>query len=250
MKNECARTKGSRGATIAIAVFGVAIGTMSLANYAGAAILPDTGGSISPVTEIPGLPAQDTFQLATQTVPYTALDATNTPVFAGTITSSVYLDPTEPDTGQPGLDFVYQITNGAPPETSLGPPAVFAKPDAFTEVTLAPFNNYLTDVNYIGPDTNVAPTSADRSALPGKNIDYFFTTGVPNEQQTDVLVVETNATSFGEGAGFVIDGGSGFTAAETPEVNMLTGPQLPEPTSCLVLAAAGTIALGRRRRRV
>jgi len=205
---------------------------------ASSAAVISPGGNLSPVTNIAiaGLPAGDTLANS-ESLPYTATDANSVPVFQGTITSYVFNDPSEPDTGQPGEDFVYQVTNGAPP--------VGAKADAFTEVTFLPFNNYLTDVNYEGTGSGVAPTSADRSAAPGKNVDYFFSSGVANGQQTYQLVIETDATQYMQGAGLVLDGGGGSQFAYAPTAEILT---VPEPASLVMLVLGGTFALSRRRR--
>jgi hypothetical protein len=241
MNNRHEEGRVSRKAGIAITVGTVAIGVMGFSNTARAALLAP-GTTELPVTALGGIPPQDTTLLDSEIYPYTATDASNNPVFQGFIYSAVYLDPVEPDTGQPGLDFVYQVTNGAAP---AGAPA-----DSFTEVTLLPFSNYLTDVNYatvdqIGPGVDIAPTSADRSATPGENVDYYFSGGVANNQQTYTLLIETNAMTYAQGAGLVLDGGAGGQFALAPTVNMLT---VPEPATLTVLLAAGTIALGRRRR--
>jgi hypothetical protein len=221
---------------IAIAGLVVANGVMFAASNVGHAAIVTPGGTVAP-TAIAGLPPGDSL-VATETKPFTGTNASSTVVFTGTVMSSVFADPAEPDTGQPGLDFVYQLSNDS---TSLDP---------IDRMTVASFFGFLTDVNYVVATGDVAPTTSDSSAAPaGKTIGFNFPVGgavVMPGQSTDFLVVETNATTIAQGTASVIDGGSGSTGAEAPVATVIF--TVPEPATFGVLAVVSGFILGRRRR--
>jgi hypothetical protein len=221
---------------IAIGAIVVANGVMLASSNIGHAALVSPGGTVAP-TPIAGLPPGDTL-VVTETKPFTGTNASHTVVFTGTVTSSVYSDPANPDTGQPGLDFVYQLSNDA---TSLDP---------IDRLTVASFASFLTDLNYVVGTGAVSPTTGDSSVSPpGKTIGFNFPVGgtvVLPGQTTTMLVVETNAQTIAAGTASVIDGGSGSTQAEAP-VAVIT-ITVPEPATFGVLAVVGGFILGRRRR--
>ncbi len=108
------------------------------------------------------------------------------------------------------LDFIITVSN--------------AGPGVFERVSTSLFGTFLTDVgiNTAGP-TGVIPSSVSRSAT-GDVIGFNFIppgTAVSAGQQTAVLEIQTNATSFTTGTVSVQDGssgfGTGFVPTATPE---------------------------------
>jgi len=227
----------------------VAIGSLISQNSARAIVIvpaPSGTTTVTP-TNLPGglpagLPAGDVYiPGAFETEPFTGYNAQSQIVFEGTVTSMVYADPAEPSfAGNPaGLDFVYQLSNN---NDSMTPD------DAIDRLTISSFATFQTDVDYLGGTGNVAPTTADRSSIPGTIVGFNFPVGamVAVGQNTDYLVVETDATIYVQGTAAVIDGGSGSTHSDAPvTATVLT---VPEPATFGLLAVVGGMLLGRRRR--
>jgi hypothetical protein len=201
-------------------------------NSSAAVLLP--GGSVTP-TALGTLPAGDTILVVggnpvTETNAFTGTDAFGNVKFTGTLTSSVYSDP-----GTGGLDFLYQATNDA------------SSVDAFDEVSLKSFSGFNTDVDYVTGTGATNPNQATRSSdTPGKNVAFFFNSGVPQASNTSDLLIETNSANYMTGVGSVIDGGAGGTTIEAPAVGTLM--TVPEPASFSAIVIVGGILLGRRRR--
>jgi hypothetical protein len=182
------------------------------------------------------LPAGDTFITSTTPQAFTGTTGLGGVVFTGSITSSVYSDPAEPDIpGNPaGLDFVYVITNNA------------GSMDEINQLTVSSFTTFETGIDYV-TGSGTLPTSADRLSN-GHAIDFYFNgpTELPQGGSSDWLLVETNAQNYGAGFGSAIDGGSGTTFASVPVGGVLMS--VPEPASIATITVAGAFLLGRRRR--
>jgi hypothetical protein len=244
------RKRGVCGTAFVITVSVVAFSTLGLPDPAHATVIipAPSGTTTATPTELSetvlnplGLPNPNDVFLVSETEPFIGYNAQNVVVFEGTVESSVYVDPAEPSFGgQPGLDFVYQLTNSKD---------LMTPDDPIDRLTLASFATYGTDVDYIGGTGNVAPATADRSAVPGAIIGFNFPTGgmVAPGSNTDYLVVATtDVTAPVQGTASVIDGGSGSTGAEAPVATVVF--TVPEPATFGLLSIAGAMLLGRRRR--
>jgi hypothetical protein len=249
MKNRYFHRRTSQTTRFTIGVAVVAIGSLISQNSAHAVVIvpaPSGTTTVTP-TNLPGglpagLPAGDVYiPGALETEPFTGYNAQGQIVFEGTVTSMVYADPSEPSfAGNPaGLDFVYQLTNNTDGMTP---------DDPIDRLSLSSFASFQTDVDYLGGTGNVAPTTADRSSIPGSIVGFNFPVGamVGIGQNTDYLVVETDASTYVQGTASVIDGGTGSTHSDAPvAATVLT---VPEPATFGLLAVVGGMLLGRRRR--
>jgi hypothetical protein len=223
-------TKGkSLGANVALAAAGIVFAALMGTSSSASASVLVPGGSAVP-TPLAILPLGDTL-IATETNPFTGLDAGLNVKFTGELTSSVYTDP---NTG--GLDFLYQVSND---KTSV---------DEFDELSVKSFAGFTTDVDFVSGSGSVDPTSATRSSdAPGKLVSFFFSSGVPQNQNTSEMLVETSSMNFMNGVGSVIDGGTGGALIEAPAVGTLMS-NVPEPASFSAILIAGGMLIGRRRR--
>jgi hypothetical protein len=236
--NKVGSVFGAAGIALAAMFFGIRPSSAALI-APGGTVAPDPLAGGMPA----GLPAGDSL-IASETEPFTGMNAQNVVVFTGSVTSLVFADPSEPNlgaaTGQPGEDFVYQLSNGA------------NSTDSIDELALSSFAGFTTGVDYLSNTGtgDLAPATATSSAAPaGKTIGFNFP--VPGTiapgSTTDYVIVQTNATSVPmQGTASVIDGGSGSTGAEAPVATVVF--TVPEPATFGVLAVVGGMILGRRRR--
>lgn len=222
---------------IALAAVSVAFATRGFESNVACGALVGDGQTELPVQALLNLPSGDSFLTSTGPQLFTGTTGLGHVVFTGSITSSVYIDPAEPDIpGNPaGLDFVYVISND-PSST-----------DEINQLTVSSFSTFLTGIDYV-TGSGTAPTSADRLGN-GRAIDFYFDgpTELPQGGSSDSLLVETNAQNYGPGFGSAIDGGSGTTAAVVPVSGILMA--VPEPASFAVITLAGGFLLSRRRRK-
>lgn len=141
------------------------------------------------------------------------------------------------------LDFVYQFTNTA------------AGGDGIETIALGSFNDLFTNADYqVGTgDTapsvpgDVAPTQVQRSPLTTSSADtinFYFPNYVEPGMTSDLLVIQTHATSFYEGNVSLLDSVGGNAQAPVP---------VPEPATAALLTT-GLFGLmyrpGRKRNRI
>jgi hypothetical protein len=219
-------TRGVRRASFAISVSVVGIGLM--VSCANAALLPLAPGGTDFFTITPAPASLPTgAMIASETEPL--VDTGGNPL-VGSLTSEVFYDTPSSTT----LDFVYVLSNTGT-----------AGDDSFDGMSSLPFFNFTTNVGYQAGTGTVDPFSANRSTN-GQTIGWQFTVNtIQPGQSTDYLIVQTNATQYnGNGEANVIDGGTAETGAEAPYLM----PSVPEPASAGLIAIAGGMLLGRRRR--
>jgi hypothetical protein len=133
------------------------------------------------------------------------------------------------------LDFYYQVANDSNSATSL------ARLTATNFSTFATYTGYRTDgATTLGaPFSNgtVPPVSADRNAS-GTVVGFDFqppdSAKVAPGQTSEVLVISTDATNFGNGNVSVIDGGAATLPAFQP---------IPEPSITVLIALASILLL-------
>lgn len=145
-------------------------------------------------------------------------------------------DPSNPF-GTNDLDFVYAVLNEATSTDSIG------------RITASDFSGFSTDVGYYTPTTpffmgvagTVLPGTVDR--LSSDTVGFDFSTLSPGQEST-VLVIKTNATSYKSGLLNISDSTSGSVIAYAP-----TGTPTPEPALIWLLAAGfgGLVAYRRFR---
>jgi len=153
------------------------------------------------------------------------------------VESAVYKDQSN-TFGAGDLDFVYQVTNSV------------TSPDSIARVTAINFTGFDTDVGYttngasltggIFANGLVAPATVDRVSPDVVGFSFSTPPNIPISPglESNVLVIETNATSFTTGAFNVIDGGVATVNSYEPSV--------PEPTTGAL--TIGLLSLGCLRR--
>jgi len=137
-----------------------------------------------------------------------------TPISTGTYTGTLY-SQVDVETGGT-LDFLYELV-------------VATGPDAVNRLTVTDFAGYTTDVGDLGFG-GIDPTAVDRSNS-GGTVGFLFgnePNGITAGEQSDVLIIKTNAKTYGVGTGETIDGSvfQGGAYAPSPEpasVGLLLG---------------------------
>jgi hypothetical protein len=160
----------------------------------------------------------------------------STTSFNGTLISSVYSNDTSNPFGLGDLTFTYELilTNG---------------PDSASAVSIGPFAGFHTDVSYqipssIGP--GFAPAMVSRGPTGSQAVKFDFTGNgyLPPGTNSDLLVVQTDASAWIFGNATVLD------STGSPNVQTLTPTAVPEPGSVeLVALALGAFAGFRRWKR-
>jgi hypothetical protein len=147
--------------------------------------------------------------------------------FTGILTSTVIAGDVSNPLG--GLTFTYQYS-------------IITGPDSSGGISLGGFAGFLTDVGYQIPATGVAPAFENRS-INGNNIDFFFSS-IPVGDSSALLVVQTDAQSFGVNTSTVLDNTGSPNVAELAPVALVG---TPEPASAVfVLLGLGVLASARR----
>jgi hypothetical protein len=169
-----------------------------------------------------------TLLASTGLMPFMGVNALNQTVFTGTFQEFVALDPTNNTT----MDFLYQFRD--------------VTGDAIGRMTATGYTGFGTDVGYdpvetmtvFFPGPYVIPDTVARSGS-GDTISYDFAGngGVPNGSVSEMLVINTNATSYAlNGSVNFIDGGIASMVVYAPTTT-------PEPAS-LGLLLGGLFAAG------
>jgi hypothetical protein len=203
---------------------------------------PARAALLLPGTTIPAAPGSGPTGtlLATQTTPFTGMDAQSDIFFSGTLVSRVFQE-TLANNPLGGLTFAYDFTSSA------------GSIDAIRRFTVNNFGSFTTDVVYDGTGSQggtTTPLTFDRTASGGV-IGFDFGTppmgGVAPGTGTVNLVIRTNATLFNFNSGQLIDGAVSTAVALGPTA-------APEPGT-MAGAVIGLACLGghismRRRRKV
>jgi hypothetical protein len=216
---------------------GSLLSALLTAALAYATILPPTGSSPVPASAFT-TPVTAPFLADTGVQPFMATNSLGQTTITGDYRASVYADPD--NTLCAGcLDFFIWVTSHS---TST---------DAIERITDAAFGVFETDVGYsVGPGSvadGVDPDTVDRSS-DGNVIGFNFSepVGVPPGSSTQVLEIETNATTFVAGSLQIIDSSVASVPAFAP------GATVPEASSItLTLLGGALLGIGyiRRRRR-
>lgn len=183
------------------------------------------GGSVVP-TSLSALPSGLTLLASNGGPGYTLTGAGGTA--SGTATAWVYM------TSGGTLDFAYQVTNNA------------SSTDFVDTLSMASFAGFTTDVDYVNTPGDNAPSTATRSTGSGSVVNFdFFPNDIVAGDTSDVLLIETNATTFNPGTLSLIDSGVATVAAFGPAT-----PAMPEPGSLLMIGSGllGLMAFRRRQR--
>jgi LPXTG-motif cell wall-anchored protein len=208
--------------------------TVALAH---ATILPPTGSPPVAPTAF-GTAVTGPFLADTGLLNYKATNALGQTTISGKYEAMVYSDPSN-NFCKGCLDFFVIVESNS---SSI---------DDIERITLASFGKFLTDVGYsIGagsPPSGVDPATVDRSAN-GKVVGFNFSAlpGVAPGQETQVLEIETNATTFMKGTLQIIDSSVASVAAFDP------CGVVPEASSISLTLLGGLLLgigfIGRRRR--
>jgi len=131
------------------------------------------------------------------------------------------------------LDFVYKFGNDASSASKI------------ERMTAYNFAGFTTNVGYVAGSGDVTPTSADRTT-DGKVVGFNFLApgSVAAGENTDIMVIKTNATDWTAGTYTFQDGGATTVAAYAPAL------PTPEPSTLLSLGLGGVVVFGISRRRV
>jgi len=197
----------------AIAILGVCDAVSAgVIGLGGSATLPGDGV----VPSGPGVSV-----LSDTTESFAGKDSQGGTVFTGNVESWVY------KVAGGDLDFVYQVSNNSS----------FPNADSITAMSVASFDHFTTDVDYVPNTGSVAPYDATRD-LTGAVVGFDIYSGIAPTQNTDLLVIDTDATTFSmNGNAAVSDGGTGDAAVNVPLASV-SQESLPEPASLAILGVS------------
>jgi hypothetical protein len=193
-----------------------------------ASILPPTGSPPVP-PDVFTTPGGGPFLASTGTLPFVAENALGQVTISGTYSAEVYADPNNVFCAG-CLDFLFEITSSA---TST---------DGIARITDTSFSSYLTDVGYSTGTGSVPggiyPVTVDRSSN-GAVIGFNFElpAGVAPGDSTEILEIETNATTYMPGSLQITDGGVATVVAFAPDA------AVPEATTVSMMLM-GAILFG------
>ena len=167
----------------------------------------------------------------TGVVAFTGKDFTGNTVFTGKFREIVLLD-----TVTANLDFLYQIQQTGGPD-SLGRLTTTDYSATLDDVGICSACSPIGDlISPIGP-LHIAPQFVARG-VSGSSIVFDFggtlSTQIGDSNESSVLVIKTNATTFGKGSSSIIDGGIATVASLAPAT-------VPEPSTGILV---GLVAVG------
>ncbi|HTT63547.1 MAG TPA: hypothetical protein VMG35_16945 [Bryobacteraceae bacterium] len=201
-----------------------------------AAILPPTGSSPAPPTVF-GTDVTGPFLADTGLLNFTATNSLGQTTITGEYRAAVYSDPANGFCAG-CLDFFVVVDSDV---TST---------DDANRITLANFGSFLTDVGYTLGNGSIPggldPASVDRSKN-GNVIGFNFYSlgGIGPGEASQVLEIETNATSYTKGTLQIIDSSVASVTAFAPSA-------VPEASSVSMTLLGGLLLglgfIGRRRR--
>ncbi|MGD0389892.1 MAG: PEP-CTERM sorting domain-containing protein [Tepidisphaeraceae bacterium] len=198
-----------------------------------------SGGTASAVVLNPG--DSSTALTGTDSVAGDTYQTTETRMFSGTGTHGVPFDftlVTNVYTEASGsVDFTYQLTNTGG-----------AGANSFDRMTLGSFLGYSVDADYQA-GTGVTPGEVDRN-VSGATVGYDFattytydgSTPVGPGEETDLMIVKTDSSTWTMGSATVIDSASDSVSTEVPFGVVV----VPEPGSLAIIALSLGL-LARRR---
>ena len=196
------------------------------------------GGSSPVAASAFGTPVTGPFLASTGLQPFTATNSLGQTTITGEYAATVYADPSNSFCAG-CLDFFVVVESNT---TST---------DDIERITLANFGSFLTNVGYsIGPGSppsGIDPATVDRSST-GNVIGFNFSNlpGVPPGDETSVLEIQTNATTFMTGTLQIIDSSVASVNAFEP------CGVVPEASSISMTLLGGLLLgigfMGRRRR--
>lgn len=174
--------------------------------------------------------------LASGTDAYIATDTPNPGQISGTIAYGVVSDPLNVF-GAGDLDFLYQVQQNSAATDSIETIAATSFAGFSVDAGIAAPGSVITGLNGFGPGT-VVPTTVQRNSAPGNVVQFNFTTPFGASTTSVLLVIETNAKTFGTG------GVSAHDGAGTPSLPALEPTIAPLPaTASTGLALLGGLGL-------
>jgi LPXTG-motif cell wall-anchored protein len=197
------------------------------------------GGSPPVAASAFGTPVTGPFLADTGLQNFTGTNSLGQTTISGEYRAMVYSDPGN-DFCAGCLDFFVVVESNS------------SSTDAIERITLASFGSFLTNVGYsVGKGSlpsGIDPTTVDRSSN-GSVVGFNFSTlpGVAPGDETEVLEIQTNATSFMKGTLQIIDSSVASVTAFEPCLGTV-----PEASSISMTLLGGLLLglgfIGRRRR--
>ena len=173
-------------------------------------------------------PGQSAAPTGSGTFSGTIIDNETGPLNSGTFIASLHSEVYQQSNGW--LDFVYQLTNVVPGG------------DSIETLSISSYNDLFLDVDDSLVAGGVAPSQMSRSVedvASDDTLNFTFDSGLAPGSTSDLLVVQTHATSFYEGTASAID---------TLPANVQAPVPVPEPATAAI-AGFTLCTLGLRRRK-